>query len=45
MIRVGEWVFVAVGEDVVIGYIKTIIFFGGQVEIRRVARIKEGELK
>jgi hypothetical protein len=41
----GEWVSVAVGEDVVIGYITTLALYGDQVEIRRVARIKDGELK
>ncbi|OES45252.1 IDEAL domain-containing protein [Domibacillus iocasae] len=41
----GEWVSVAVGEDIVIGYITTITLYGGQVEIKRVARIKDRKLK
>ena len=41
----GEWVSVAVGEDIVIGYITTITLYGGQVEIKRVARVKDRKLK
>ncbi|OES45830.1 hypothetical protein [Domibacillus iocasae] len=36
---------VAVGDDIVIGYITTITLYGGQVEIKRVASVKDGELK
>jgi hypothetical protein len=41
----GEWISVAVGNVVAIGYIRTIGFHGGQIEIMRVARITGGEVK
>jgi hypothetical protein len=41
----GEWISVLVGNVIAIGYIKTIGFYGGQIEIMRVSRITGGEVK
>jgi hypothetical protein len=41
----GEWISVVVEHVVVIGYIRKTEFYGGQIEIMRVASITGGEVK